>query len=165
MSITASRRLASPTGPSMCVPWSSGPRWAIASPIRRSTPSWTTSPSRRRMPAIPHIGSGALDRGAQLGDDGLLLGFGELGVHGQRQRQAVGEERVRELLRPQTVLGGVVAERDGGVRALPGGDALLLEALHDRVAALVQRGHVGEAGLLRAEEGHVGLPAVHVALG
>src|SRR3954447_14890155 len=58
MSITASRRLASPAGPSTWLPWSSGPRWAIASPISLRIPSWTICPGRARMPAIPHMRPG-----------------------------------------------------------------------------------------------------------
>src|SRR4029450_9602698 len=51
-----SRVCRSPRGPATCTPRSSGPRWARASPMRRSVPS-SGLPRLRRTPAIPHMES------------------------------------------------------------------------------------------------------------
>src|SRR5438445_12963094 len=54
-SMMASRRWASPTGPSIHAPWPSGPRCAISWFIRSRVAAWTGSPFSWTTPQMPHI--------------------------------------------------------------------------------------------------------------
>src|SRR5690349_12555591 len=109
----ARRRLPSPTGPSWWIPSSSGPRCSIASVMRCTTAGSAGAPSRFRTPATPHMTSGLREARAQLADDQFLLVVGHLRVERQRDREALGDVRVREVLGPDAVLVGVVANVRG----------------------------------------------------
>ena len=107
-SMIARRRLTSPTGPSAYWPSPSGPRWAMTSPIRRSSSGATELPERSSTPAMPHTARPPRARG-QLVDDESCSSSRHPGKQREREAEPLGDDGMREVLVGQRVLVAVVA--------------------------------------------------------
>src|SRR5579883_2030702 len=158
-SMIASRRLPRPTPSSNQMPSSSGPRWAMRAFIRPISSAVTGLPLSDRMPAMPHI-SEAREALREHVDHVVLLLVRHLRIQRQGQRQPFREVRVRKVARRQAVLPLIVVLEAGGVGALAGRYATLLEPPHQLVAPVEQPFDIVEARLLRPKEAYVGLVAM-----